>query len=69
MKIFDNVTEFVRDDMAQTIKRGSKVSIAVSLPARQQVLLLLLFCCFLLFLHFPKILFSLSDITLCYNST
>ena len=28
MKIFDNVTEIVRDDMAQTIKRGSKVSIA-----------------------------------------
>lgn len=25
MKIFDNVTEIVRDDMAQTIKKGSKV--------------------------------------------
>lgn len=30
MKIFDNVTELVRDDMAQTIKRGSKVSIAAA---------------------------------------
>ena len=30
MKIFDNVTEIVRDDMAQTIKRGSKVSIAAA---------------------------------------
>ena len=30
MKIFDNVTEIVRDDMVQTIKRGSKVSIAAA---------------------------------------
>ena len=30
MKIFDNVTEIVRDDMAQTIQRGSKVSIAAA---------------------------------------
>ena len=30
MKIFDNVTEIVRDDMEQTIKRGSKVSIAAA---------------------------------------
>ena len=30
MKIFDNVTEFVRDDMLQTIKKGSKVSIAAA---------------------------------------
>ena len=30
MKIFDNVTEIVRDDMENTIKRGSKVSIAVA---------------------------------------
>ena len=30
MKIFDNVTEIVRDDLAQTIKRGSKVSIAAA---------------------------------------
>ncbi len=30
MKIFDNVSEIVRDDMAQTIKRGSKVSIAAA---------------------------------------
>ncbi|MBO5567331.1 MAG: DEAD/DEAH box helicase family protein [Clostridia bacterium] len=30
MKVFDNVTEIVRDDMAQTIKRGSKVSIAAA---------------------------------------
>jgi len=30
MKIFDNVTEIVRDDMAQTIKKGSKVSIAAA---------------------------------------
>ena len=26
MKIFDNVTNVVRDDMAQTIRRGSKES-------------------------------------------
>ena len=30
MKIFDNVTEIVRDDMEQTIKHGSKVSIAAA---------------------------------------
>ena len=30
MKIFDNVTEIVRDDMEQTIRRGSKVSIAAA---------------------------------------
>ena len=30
MKIFDNVTEIVRDDMTQTIKKGSKVSIAAA---------------------------------------
>lgn len=30
MKIFDNVTDIVRDDLKQTIKRGSKVSIAAA---------------------------------------
>ena len=30
MRIFDNVTEIVRDDMENTIKRGSKVSIAAA---------------------------------------
>lgn len=30
MKIFDNVTEIVRDDMEKSIKRGSKVSIAAA---------------------------------------
>lgn len=30
MKIFDNVTEIVRDDMAKTIKKNSKVSIAAA---------------------------------------
>lgn len=30
MKVFDNVTEIVRDDMENTIKRGSKVSIAAA---------------------------------------
>ena len=30
MKIFDNVTEIVRDDMEKTIKRGSKVSVAAA---------------------------------------
>lgn len=30
MKILDNVTEIVRDDMESTIKRGSKVSIAAA---------------------------------------
>ena len=28
MKIFDNVTDIVRDDLIQIIKKGSKVSIA-----------------------------------------
>ncbi len=27
-KVFDNVTEILRDDMATTITKGSKVSIA-----------------------------------------
>ena len=30
MKIFNNVTDIVRDDMAETIKKGSKVSIAAA---------------------------------------
>ena len=30
VKVFDNVTEIVRDDMASTINRGSKVSIAAA---------------------------------------
>ncbi|MCR5335878.1 MAG: DEAD/DEAH box helicase family protein [Synergistes sp.] len=30
MKIFDNVNEIVRDDMEQTIRRGSKVSVAAA---------------------------------------
>ena len=30
MKIFDNITEIVRDDMAQTIQKNSKVSIAAA---------------------------------------
>lgn len=30
MKIIDNVTEIVRDDLMQTIKRGSKVSVAAA---------------------------------------
>lgn len=30
MKIFDNVTDIVRDDMAETINKGSKVSIAAA---------------------------------------
>ena len=30
MKIFDNISEIVRDDMADTIKKGSKVSVAAS---------------------------------------
>lgn len=30
MKVFDNITEIVRDDMALTIKRNSKVSIAAA---------------------------------------
>lgn len=30
MKVFNNVTDIVRDDMASTIKKGSKVSIAAA---------------------------------------
>lgn len=30
MKIFDNLTNIVRDDMAETITRDSRVSIAVA---------------------------------------
>lgn len=30
MKVFDNITEIVRDDMSLTIKRNSKVSIAAA---------------------------------------
>lgn len=30
MKVFDNVTDIVRDDLKQTVKRGSKVSIAAA---------------------------------------
>ena len=30
MKVFDNVTEIVRDDMQQIICRGSKVSVAAA---------------------------------------
>lgn len=30
VKIFNNVTEIVRDDMASTIGKGSKVSIAAA---------------------------------------
>ena len=30
MKVFDNVTEIVRDDMQQIISRGSKVSVAAA---------------------------------------
>ena len=30
VKVFDNVTEIVRDDMASTISKGSKVSIAAA---------------------------------------
>lgn len=30
MKVFDNVTEIVRDDMANTIIKDSKVSIAAA---------------------------------------
>ena len=30
MKVFDNVTEIVRDDMVSTVKKGSKVSIAAA---------------------------------------
>jgi SNF2 family DNA or RNA helicase len=40
MKIFDNVTDIVRDDMEKTIKKGSKVSIAAacfSMYAYQQL--------------------------------
>lgn len=30
MKVFDNITDIVRDDMAVTMKKGSKVSIAAA---------------------------------------
>ena len=30
MRLFDNVTNIVRDDMAETITRGSRVSIAAA---------------------------------------
>lgn len=30
MKIFDNVTDIVRDDLKQTVKRNSKVSVAAA---------------------------------------
>ena len=30
MKIFDNITDIVRDDLKKTIERGSKVSIAAA---------------------------------------
>lgn len=30
MKIFDNITDIVRDDLKEMIKRGSKVSIAAA---------------------------------------
>ena len=30
MKIFDNISEIVRDDMAATIAKGSKVSVAAA---------------------------------------
>lgn len=30
MKVFDNITEIVRDDMVQTIKRGSRVAVAAA---------------------------------------
>lgn len=30
MKVFDNITDIVRDDMAETMKKGSKVSIAAA---------------------------------------
>ena len=31
MKVFNNVTDIVRDDMVSTIKKDSKVSIAAAL--------------------------------------
>ena len=31
MKVFDNITDIVRDDMAVTMKKGSKVSIENSI--------------------------------------
>ena len=37
MKIFDNVTEIVRDDMEKTIKRNSKVSVAAACFSRVAV--------------------------------
>lgn len=30
MKVFNNVTDIVRDDMAEALKKGSKVSIAAA---------------------------------------
>ena len=30
VKVFDNITDIVRDDLKATIKRGSKVSIAAA---------------------------------------
>ena len=30
VKVFDNVTEIVRDDMASTITNGSKLSVAAA---------------------------------------
>ena len=30
MKLFDNVTDIVRDDLSQTVRRGSKVSVAAA---------------------------------------
>lgn len=30
VKVFDNITEIARDDMASTIEKGSKVSIAAT---------------------------------------
>ena len=30
VKVFDNVTEIVRDDMASTITKGSKLSVAAA---------------------------------------
>ncbi len=30
VKVFDNVSEIVRDDMLDTIKRGSKISVAAA---------------------------------------
>ena len=30
MKLFDNINEIVRDDLAKTIRKGSKVSVAAA---------------------------------------